>query len=146
MIKKIVKEVYHAGINVSDMDKALEFYNELLGFEVLSDNMAEGEIADTGLGIKDIKFRQVYLRAGSTELELFQYINPEGKKLDESQRNCDMGIRHIAFVVEDITGAYERLSKKGIKFVSEPLKNPDGVQWVFFQDYDGIFLEFVQLP
>ena len=144
--KIIIKDIYHSGINISDMDKALEFYHGLLGFEIKSDIMAEGELAETGLGLKGIKFRQVYLKAGNSELELFQYIEPIGKQIDKDQRNCDMGIRHIAFIVDDIDSAYKELSGKGIKFISEPLKNPDGVQWVFFQDPDGIMLEFVQLP
>ena len=144
--EKIVKDIYHVGVNVNDMDKALEFYRDILGFKVKSDDIAEGEIADTGLGLKGVKFRQVYLQAENSELELFQYIKPLGKEIDIEQRNCDRGIRHIAFVVNDIGSTYEKLLQKGIKFISEPLKNPDGVQWVFFQDPEGIMLEFVQLP
>ena len=99
---EIVKDIYHSGINVSNMDKALEFYSDLLGLEIISDNIAEGELVEAGLGLRGTKFRQVYLRAGKSELELFQYLKPLGKQIDKDQQNCDMGIRHIAFIVEDI--------------------------------------------
>ena len=113
--EKIVKDIYHVGVNVNDMDKALEFYRDILGFKVKSDDIAEGEIADTGLGLKGVKFRQVYLQAENSELELFQYIKPLGKEIDIEQRNCDRGIRHIAFVVNDI---FAILAKKRLQFAS----------------------------
>jgi len=146
MEKNVAKRVYHTGINVSDMDRSLGFYVDLLGCEVISDAEVSGENVDKGLGLKEGGFRQVYLRVGPDEIELFQYRS--GMQTDKTiyQDASGIGIRHICFVVDGLEETYIDLSAKGYQFVSEPISNPDGVKWVFLKDPDNYYVELVELP
>lgn len=145
MEMKLSKKIYHTGINVSDMDRSLNFYVDLLGCEVLSDNEVAGENVDKGLGLKDASFRQVYLKIGSDEIELFQYRTGMQEGAGSYTDTSGIGIRHITFVVYDLEEAYKVMLDSGIEFLSEPITNPDGVKWVFLKDPDNYFVELVEL-
>ena len=56
----------------------------------------------------------------------------------------DLGIKHIAFEVDDIEKSYEEAKAKGVVF-TETRMRPDGsVGTVFFKDPSGIILQFIQ--
>lgn len=55
--EKIATRIYHTGINVSDMNRALKFYVDMLGCRVLSDARCAGAEIDKGLGLRDCSFR-----------------------------------------------------------------------------------------
>ena len=118
---------HHIAVISSDWQKAREFYIEKLGFEM---------------------YREVYrpeqddylrmLRCGDTVLELF--IKP-----DAPRRVTDpeaMGLRHLAFHVEDVDAAVAWLTEKGIE--TEPIREDtcNGGRFTFFKDPDGLPLEF----
>lgn len=144
--KSKVNKIYHTGITVKDMDRSLSLYVDLLGCEVISDEECRGEDVDRGLGLKDASFRLVYLKIGEEELELFQYYSGKSSKaIEECDASVD-GIRHIAFVVDDLFNCYEMLLENGYEFISAPISNPDGVKWVYMKDPDNYYIEFVELP
>jgi len=77
---------------------------------------------------------------------LIQYLSPEGKKLDT--RTCDVGSAHLAFNISNLRELYGELISKGVKFTSEPMLIPVGLNrgalCVYLKDPDGITLEFIQ--
>lgn len=143
---KLVASVYHPGILVSDMERSLVFYRDLLGLKMISDNRASGKQVDAGFGLKNVQLRLVYLRAGNTEVELIQFYSPSSKPLSADAKPNDIGVGHVAFVVPDVDKAYGKLFEKGIEFLSKPQTNADGTKWVYLRDPDGTIIEFVQLP
>jgi len=142
--KKWITNVHHGGIIVSDMEKSLSFYRDLLGCEMISKDIVFGENIDKIVGLKNARMEIVNLRVGQSDdvLELLQYFNPPSKSFSPDSQANDIGIGHICFKVYDMDKAYKYLSEKGVKFFSVPQVNQDGkTTSVYFRDPDGIILE-----
>ena len=117
---------HHIAIIASDYAKAKDFYIDKLGFEL---------------------FREVYrpeaddylrmLRQGDTTLELF--IKPDAPARVNNPEA--MGLRHLAFHVEDAVAAAAWLNSRGIE--TEPIREDlvNGGKFTFFKDPDGLPLE-----
>ena len=125
----------HIAITVQDMDRAVDFYRDVLGFEVLGQLM-----------LNDDTLKLVFLQAGSARLELFAYTE-EGRRNDASDRNEDLGFKHLAFHVNDVDAVATRLHEHGVDFTVEPTDAAGGVRLAFFRDPDGNLLEIIdRLP
>jgi glyoxylase I family protein len=87
--------IHHVALGVSDFEKALKFYTEGLGFEIVQesefDNSPE---VDQAVGLVNAKARMAMLKGPNAFLELWQYTNPEPKDL--RSRPCDYGYPHFA--------------------------------------------------
>ncbi len=138
----------HTSFTVSDMDRSVAFYRDLLGMEVISERTAPAEFASKVTGIPGAELKIVYLQAGGYKLELIQYLKSVGERIDP--RTNRPGSAHLAFNVDDIDRAYAELSAKGVKFQSEPQLvggGPNkGARAVYFVDPDGFTIEFIQPP
>ena len=141
-----MKNIRHFGIVVSDMEKSLHFYRDLLGLEVKRDMQEGGRFIDTILGLQNVKVRTIKMSAenGNTLIELLQYESHRGKKR-ENYEIFDLGASHAAFTVENIDEEYKKLKEQGIAFAAEPQISPDGKAKVTFCfDPDGVPIELVQ--
>ncbi len=125
----------HIAITVQDMERAVAFYQGVLGFEVLGQ-----------LLLNDGTFKLVYLQAGAARIELFAYTE-EGRRDATAERNEDLGFKHVAFTVGDVDAMARRLKAHDVPFTVEPTDAPGGVRLAFFRDPDGNLLEIVdRLP
>ena len=70
----------HTGFVVSDMNRSLAFYRDLLGLEKERDQILEGEFVSGLVGYPDARLHIVYLGLGDMKhsVELVQYLNPPG--------------------------------------------------------------------
>ena len=122
----MLKRQYHIAIIVSDYEKAREFYVEKLGFSLVREVWREEQ--------------QDYLRMlrlGQTCLELF--VKPDAP---ERVTNPEaMGLRHLAFHVENVEEAAAWLNGMGIE--TEPIRvdKVNGGRFTFFRYPDGLPLE-----
>ena len=121
-----LKKQHHIAIISTDYTKAKEFYIDKLGFELVREVYRPAQ---------DDYLRM--LQQGDTVLELFI-------KLDAPQRVTNpeaMGLRHLAFHVEDIEPAVAWLNSVGIE--TEPVREDkvNGGRFTFFKDLDGLPLE-----
>ncbi len=136
----------HVGIPVSDMDRSLEFYQNVLGLELLFLTEGSGEATSKAVGVPNAHLKFAFLRAGDAIFELLQYITPTGKPY--TGMNCDVGATHVAFEVEDIEEAYQNLTAQGIQFNTSPVHLDEGplagCAFAYFPDPDGIQLEIFQ--
>lgn len=141
----MIKGIHHAGVGVRDMEVSLRFYRDLLGLEVTGDAEVEGPLVGEIVGMTDdTKVRIVHLKCGEgQEVELFQYMKPAASSFPQDFRQCDGGVIHMALVVDDVMGLYERLKKEGVKFNSKPY-NLGGTLCVYMRDPDGITVELMQ--
>ena len=142
----------HVNIIVSDMDNSVKFYIDILGLEKSMDKILEGEWIEKITGFENFKARCVYLEAPTgSRVELLQYISPAPEHFDGHSSPRSIGLRHLAFEVDDIQCEYQRLSDYGIKFLSPPQTVPfkpgkGGKQkkLCYFRDPDGTILELAE--
>ena len=75
-----VEWMNHTGFVVSNMDRSLAFYRDLLGLEIERDDIFEGEFFSKLVGYPDAKMHIVYLGHGDRKhsVELIEYLNPSG--------------------------------------------------------------------
>ena len=118
----MIKGIHHTAISTGDFERALAFYRDLLGFEMVSElNWPAGvELADTITGLEGSAARSVMLRASNTSIELFEFSSPAPKPGDPKRPVCDHGITHIGLEVDDIDVEYERLKAAGMSFHCPP--------------------------
>ena len=141
----MIKGIHHTAISTGNFERALAFYRDLLGFEMVSElNWPAGvELADTITGLESSAARSVMLRASNTSIELFEFSSPTPRPGDPRRPVCDHGITHIGFEVDDIDAEYERLKAAGMSFNCPP--QDLGVSRVTYgRDPDGNVLELWQ--
>tara|TARA_B100000686_G_scaffold325557_1_gene382455 strand:- start:8 stop:457 length:450 start_codon:yes stop_codon:yes gene_type:complete len=143
-----VRGAHHTSYTVSNLERSLEFYRDLLGCE----EIWKREIADQYfrdiVAFPDCVVKAALLRIPGSDhiLELFEYVQPQGQTVDKSTNNP--GNSHISFIVDDLQAACEELSAKGVRFKSPPVEIDAGASagaWaVYILDPDGITMELVQ--
>jgi catechol 2,3-dioxygenase-like lactoylglutathione lyase family enzyme len=147
-----VSRIDHVGITVSDLDRALGFYRDLLGLRVVADStVSEPGVAEL-LGLDSVELRIVDLDSGDGRIvELFEYLHPKGGRAD--YESSDAATEHIAFTVDDLAAVRERLARAGARIVSrrpltisDPGGSFDGAICLYVRDPDGAILELIQRP
>ena len=99
------RRLHHTGYTVSDLDRSLAFYRDLLGCEVLATQEKEGGYLAAIVGYPDAHVRMAHLRVpgGEHVIELFEYLAPAGDRADVEPRN--VGASHLCFIVADLSRA-----------------------------------------
>lgn len=140
-----MKAIRHSGIVVTDMEKALRFYCDLLGLKIAKDFEEGGDYIDSISGLSGVRVRMVKLTVDDGSMvELLQYLS-HPRKVPDNLQICDIGCSHIAFSVDDIDKEYARLLEGGVKFNCPPYISPDGYAKVAFcHDPDGTSIELVE--
>ncbi|UKJ76053.1 VOC family protein [Azospirillum brasilense] len=148
-----VRAVDSVGITVSDMDRALAFYRDVLTFEPVADTEVAGDAYERLTGVFGARIRIVRLRLGSEAIELIQYLAPEGRPIPVDSRSNDRWFQHIAIITGDMDAAYARLRAAKVRHASTgpqtlPAWNPNagGIRAFYFKDPDGNPLEILQFP
>ena len=134
----------HTGFVVSDMDRSVAFYRDILGFPVVDDVEREGEYIEAMLDVPGARVRTVFLDAYGHTLELVEYLSGSGNPVRAP--NNAPGKGHISFWTSDIEADCQYLSSKGVEFVSSPQYGPTGGAAVYFLDPDGLTLELHYRP
>jgi catechol 2,3-dioxygenase-like lactoylglutathione lyase family enzyme len=108
----------HVGITVADLDTVTEFFVEL-GFEVEGQVELEGEFLDTVVGMPGCCTELVMLRPpdGGTGLELAHFMRPDHDPGSPDAMPNQLGLRSVAFEVDDLTGMLDRLGADGYQLV-----------------------------
>ena len=135
---------HHVAISVKDIDRALKFYRDQLGFEVEWDiDHYKGETLSKVVGLPDADAHVVMLRGYGARIEIFKYYMPAGEE-SGPKRQCDFGITHFTLSVKDIKPLYERLSKAGVQFNCPPQNLRPGVWATYMKDQEGVTIELVE--
>ncbi len=145
-----VSRIDHVGITVSNVDRALGFYRDLLGLRVIADStVTESEVAEL-LGLDSVQLRIADLDSGDGRIvELIEYLQPKGRRI--AYESYDPATAHVAFTVDDLAAVHARLTNAGATVVSrrpitisEPGGAFDGAICLYVRDPDGAILELVQ--
>jgi catechol 2,3-dioxygenase-like lactoylglutathione lyase family enzyme len=136
----------HVGLSVSDLDRSIAFYCDLLGFELLRiiDCPPESKLGEV-LNIPGACARLAHLASDDAVLELLEYKHPEGKVIPQEYTLADIGFSHICITSEDITSDYLMLKYHGVQFYTEPIEYRQGVWMAYFYGPDGETCELRQV-
>ena len=138
----------HTGITVSDLERALAFWRDVLGFEFSHSAHQKGEMAEKITGVKGAEIKLAVVKApGGHKIELLEYLAPPDRK-QVNLRPCDVGSVHVAFTVDKLDAILEKIAASGWKAAGNPqtLKTgPNaGKRVVYVRDPDGTTIEFMQ--
>ena len=135
----MVGRIYHVGLTVSDLERSIAFYRDVLGLEFQGEIFMEGEETDKMFRRVNCKARVAYLNGSKAveapPVELIQFVNNEVKKVPSDLFTTS--ISEVCFYTDDIDSAYKHLVDNNVECLSEP-------QYFYFRDPDGIILEMMQ--
>jgi glyoxylase I family protein len=138
----------HIGICVSDGERSLRFYRDVLGFRYLSELQVAGEPSDTLLQLREVDLRAIYLERDGTRLELLHYRSP-GHCGDDTPRPMNqLGLTHLSLRVADLDATLAGLRQVGVRIMDRTHIRIPGFDAaaVFIADPDGTLVELVQAP
>ena len=121
----MITKAQYAGIYVTDQDRAVEFYRDKLGFEVVMDTPM-GDLAPEGQA-KDVRWITVAPPGAETAFTLY---TPPGME------DRVGGFSNIVFDTDDIQKTFAELTERGVEFTMEPKMEGWG-WWAQFKDPDG---------
>jgi len=112
--------IEHIGIAVKSLDEAIPYYEKLLG----SACYAIEEVADQHV-------RTAFFKIGQTKIELLESTSPEGPVGKFIEKKGE-GMHHIAFAVDGLENALEKVKEQGIRLIDEqPRKGAEGLHIAF---------------
>ena len=149
----LVQAVEAVGMTVSDMDRSVAFFSDVLTFEKVSDDELAGTEYERLQGVFGLRMRVVRMRLGSEQIELTEYLTPRGRPVPVDSRSNDRWFQHVAIIVSNMDAAYARLRQHTVAHSSpEPQRLPDwntaagGIRAFYFKDPDGHPLEVLEFP
>ena len=113
-----IKRFDHVGITVSDLDAAVEFFTSL-GLEGDGRQVIEGDFIDTVCGIPGSRTEIVMLAppGGGTMVELSCFVHPASEPGNQAAMANELGLRSVAFEVEDLRATVEQLDARGYPLI-----------------------------
>ena len=136
----MIRGIHHFALHTRNFEAMASFYQDVLGFETIEQqSWSDSEVIDGVIGVHNSAAKQMLLRAGNCHIELFEYLNPEGRPA-QPLRPFDPGYTHFCLDVVDIDAEYDRLTAAGMKFVNRPT-HFDSFAAVYGQDPDGNIIE-----
>ncbi len=135
----------HSGLYVENLENMIDFYKETFHMTVASRVVERGEYIEKLTGV-----------SRKTELDVCKMCFPDGGMLELIRLNrsihdsirgslFSVGTNHIAITVDSVADIYEAIVFQGLKYISEPIINPQGTAKVFFTlDPEGNYLEIVE--
>lgn len=140
------------GMVVSDIDKSLKFYKEVIGFTETNGFKVPPQFAvDTGLANKlELDVHVLVLGEGetATKLKLMQFKTSPGARVDNAFIHSSYGFRYLTIAVKDLNAAVDHAGKAGSKPIAKcpvPLPEgfPAGLALANYRDPDGNLVELV---
>jgi catechol 2,3-dioxygenase-like lactoylglutathione lyase family enzyme len=113
-----IRRFDHVGITVADLDTVTAFFVGL-GLEVEGRTFVEGEFVDTVIGISGSRSHIVMLRPpdGGPGLELSSFVRPEHEPGSPAAMANELGLRNVAFEVDDLQATVDGLAADGYGLV-----------------------------
>jgi catechol 2,3-dioxygenase-like lactoylglutathione lyase family enzyme len=139
----------HTGITVTDIERSLAFWQNVLGFELSHRAHHTGDLASEVTGVPGANISIAVLKGYGHKIELLEYHAPADRK-HVDLRPCDVGSVHIAFTVDNLEVVLSTIAGSGWRTVGKPQtlqSGPNaGKRVVYVRDSDGTTIEFMQPP
>ena len=140
----------HTGITVSNLERSLEFWRDVLGFEFSHSAHQKGDLAQEITGVDGAEIKLAVLKTpGGHKIELLQYLAPADHKR-ANLRPCDVGSVHVALLVNDLDAVLAQIAASDWEAAGKPQTlntGPNaGKRVVYVRDPDGTTIELMQPP
>ena len=143
-----VQRLSHIGICVSDLDRSLAFYRDVLGFRERSSLTVSGADSEVLLDLEDVKLRAVYLERDGTRLELLCFDAPGHTGETGPQPVNRLGLTHLSLRVSDLAATALAAERGGGSVLagSRIASERYGTRAIFITDPDGLRIELLEAP
>lgn len=142
----MITQIRHTGLVVANLQSALHFWCDVLGFRLVKQMDESGPHIDAMMGLKHVRLTTAKLAApdeGMIELLHFQ-SHPDRHRWEGGPFST--GFTHVAMTVVDLDASCERLKAEGVEFDAPPQRSPDGaVKVTYGKGPEGILLELVEV-
>jgi catechol 2,3-dioxygenase-like lactoylglutathione lyase family enzyme len=140
-----IKRLEHVGIVVNDLPAAIDFFTQL-GLEPRGQGQVEGEWVERIIALDDVKVEFAMLRTpdGQGELELIKFHSPPTQPNDPQAPANTPGLRHLAFLVEDIHTTLADLKAHGTEQVGELVRYENSYWLCYIRGPEGIIVELAE--
>ncbi|MFT4518391.1 MAG: glyoxylase I family protein [Halioglobus sp.] len=143
-----VQRLSHIGICVSDLERSVDFYQHVLGFEELSRLLVAGPEAAKLLAIENVELQAVYLERDGTRIELLHYpaAGHQGDAVPVPMNR--LGFTHLSLRIDDLDSIKQAIEQAGGTTLADTLveKEEWGTKALFVTDPDGLRIELLQAP
>jgi glyoxylase I family protein len=143
--------IHHAAIIVSDLEKSLHFYRDILEWKVLMDDALPSPNIAEVMGVPGLTGRTVILQKdhGIVDgmIELIEISKPKPESSQKGKGFHTTGLRLLSFRVDDIEQVYNALLDKGVTFISPPRQlnlKEYSIKSCFFLDPDDVRIEIIE--
>ncbi|MCS3554418.1 MULTISPECIES: VOC family protein [unclassified Sphingobacterium] len=130
-MKLNLQQVHHIAIICSDYEKSKKFYTELLGFTIIQEVYRENRNS----------YKLDLALNGNYIIELFSFPNPPKRP----SRPEAVGLRHLAFAVQDISKEVQLLQQSDISVEPIRVDKLTNKKFTFFEDPDGLPIELYEI-
>ena len=140
-----IQRMDHVGIVVDDLTAATEFFVEL-GLETQGAGLVEGRWVDRIVGLECVRVEAAMLQTpdGNGRIELIEFHSPASHGDGRQAPANTLGLRHIAFVVEDIDAVVAGLRARGAELVGELVRYEDAYRLCYVRGPEGIIVELTE--
>jgi catechol 2,3-dioxygenase-like lactoylglutathione lyase family enzyme len=140
-----IQRIDHIGVVVNDLVAVKEFFLDL-GFTLQGEAEEQSELLDKVMGFKNAKSQVVFLQApnGQITLELSKILQPAVQPELHENFIYSPGIRHLAFVVDDIESMVAMVKQKGCEVFVDVYNYKDIFKLCYFRGPEGIILELAE--
>ena len=136
----------HTSFTVSDLDRSIAFFSEVLGFEMVNRAQRDPKLISSITGVPGADIEVAYIQGPGHRLELIQYHGPSERSQVDS-RPCDSGFAHVAYDVDDVDAAVAASAPYQVLPIGEVTvidKGPNaGRKVVYLRDPDGVTIEYI---
>ncbi len=125
----MIKKIDHIGVAVKNLDKTVELYRDIFGFELLEiEEVPSQKVRVAKFDVNGVHIE--FLEPTSEDSPIYKYIEKKGE-----------GMHHIAYFTDDIEGELKKFKEKGIKLINEePVKGSSGTYIAFVHPKSSIIL------
>jgi catechol 2,3-dioxygenase-like lactoylglutathione lyase family enzyme len=143
-----IRRLTHLGICVSDLERSLRFYRDVLGCKEVGRLDLDGGMVDTLNGMQGVKVRTIYLERDGWRLELIAFSEPAWIGPRAPRPMNQLGVTHLSLRVDDLDAVCAQLEGAGGGLLPETrIGRPVGrTRVIMAHDPDGVRLELIQGP
>jgi catechol 2,3-dioxygenase-like lactoylglutathione lyase family enzyme len=145
-----VTSTFHTGLTVANLDRAIAFFRDVLGFQVDEPLAADAPFIERLTGVVTTRgARLAFVKGPGHTFELLEYLRPTDGRA-EGLRPCDPGFAHITFTVEGIDALVAACGRAGFAPYRQVVTLDDegmrGTRVVYLRGPDNISVEFIEWP